>query len=105
MARELTAVFVLGYVIYLLLWLRQFGLGPEAYAAAIESGRSPLIIVMHVIALLGAMYHSITWFNLTPKIMPMYVGEDRLPDAMAAIMMGYLPWAGVTGIVMWGLLR
>lgn len=104
MARELTAIFVLGYLVYLILWIRRLGQGPEAYAAAIESARHPAVIALHAIALVGAVYHSITWFNLTPRIMPMYLGEDRLPDGLAAMTMGYLPWVAMTALVMWRLL-
>ncbi len=53
----------------------------------------------------AVLYHSFTWFNLTPKIMPIYVAEEKVPDFWAAILMGYLPWAAVTAVVMWGALR
>ncbi len=43
----------------------------------------------------------ITWFNLTPKIMPLYIGEDRVPDIWTAILMGYLPWTLCTFIILW----
>ncbi len=56
---------------------------------------------MHILALAAALYHSITWFNLTPKIMPLYIGEDRVPDFWAAILMGYLPWTLITFIILW----
>ena len=56
---------------------------------------------MHVLAFVAALYHSITWFNLTPKIMPLYIGEDRVPDFWAAILMGYLPWTLITFIILW----
>ena len=104
MARELTCIFVLGYVIYLLVWLWQLGEGPKEYAAMIECARSPLSVTLHLVALAGVLYHAITWFQLTPQIMPLYIGEDRLPDALAAIAMGYLPWLVVTGIVLWGIM-
>ena len=105
MARESTAVFVRGYVVFLLVWLARLGQGPEAFTAMVEATRHPMSIVLHAVALLGAVYHSVTWFNLTPQITPLYVGEDRLPDAVAAIVMGYAPWVGITGFVVWGLLR
>ena len=105
MAREATAVFVGGYVVFLLVWLARLGQGPEAWGAMVAATRSPLGVALHAIALAGALYHSITWFNLTPQITPLYVGEDRLPDTIAAVVMGYAPWVGVTAFVLWGLLR
>ena len=101
MAREATSVFLAGDLVYLIVWIYRIGQGPEGLAAAIESARHPLTVAMHILAFAAALYHSITWFNLTPKIMPLYIGEDRLPDFWAAILMGYFPWALVTSIILW----
>jgi fumarate reductase subunit C len=43
--------------------------------------RTPEIIVFHVLALGFAVYHSITWFNLTPKALPLQRGEEFVADA------------------------
>ena len=101
MAREATSVFLAGYLVYLIVWIYRIGQGPEGLAVAIDSARHPLTVAMHILALVAALYHSITWFNLTPKIMPMYIGEDRVPDFWAAVLMGYLPWTFVTFIILW----
>ncbi len=103
MAREATSVFLAGYLVYLIVWIYRIGQGPEGLAAAIDSARHPLTVAMHILALVAALYHSITWFNLTPKIMPLYISEDRVPDFWAAILMGYLPWALFTFIILWRL--
>ena len=103
MAREATSVFLAGYLVYLIVWIYRIGQGPEGLAAAIGSARSPFTVALHIVALAAALYHSITWFNLTPKIMPLYIGEDRLPDFWAAILMGYLPWLVVSVILLWGI--
>ncbi len=101
MAREATSVFLAGYLVYLIVWIYRIGQGPEGLDAAIDSARHPLTVAMHVLAFVAALYHSITWFNLTPKIMPLYIGEDRVPDFWAALLMGYLPWALCTFIILW----
>ncbi len=101
MAREATSVFLAGYLVYLIVWIYRIGQGPEGLAAAIDSARHPFTVGLHILALVAALYHSITWFNLTPKIMPLYIGEDRLPDFWAAILMGYLPWTLFTLIILW----
>jgi len=105
MLREATSLFMAGYLIFLLVWLRRLGQGPEAYATFLESLRHPVPILLHLVALAASLYHSITWFNLTPKIMPMYLGEDRLPDKLAAVAMGFGPWIVLSGIILWGVLR
>jgi fumarate reductase subunit C len=67
--------------------------------------RSPWSVVLHAIVFLAAVFHSVTWFNLTPRIMPARIGEDRLPDAWVSIGGGYLPWLIVTVVIAWSLLR
>ena len=105
MGREITSFFLGGYLVFLLIWLRRLGQGPEAYAAMIETTRHPVSVVLHMMALAGALYHSITWFNLTPKAMPQYLGEHHLPNVWTAIVMGYAPWLALSGLIMWGMLR
>ncbi len=105
MVREMTSVFIGGYIVFLLVWLYRMGQGPEQYHALVEAMRRPLPVVLHMLALAAAMYHSITWFNLTPAVMPLRIGEDRLPNAVVAIAMGYLPWVAVSGAILWGVLR
>ncbi len=61
-----------------------------------------LAVILHGLIFGAALYHSFTWFNLTPKIMPLYVAEEKVPDLWAAIVMGYLPWVVVTAVVLWG---
>ncbi|MHC4448129.1 MAG: succinate dehydrogenase/fumarate reductase transmembrane subunit [Planctomycetota bacterium] len=104
MLREATSVFIAGYLVWLLVWLARLGSGPEAYPAMMESATSPAGTLLHLLAIAAAVYHSVTWFNLTPRIMPMYVKEDRVPDVWAAVAMGYLPWGLVTLVMLWGLL-
>ena len=103
MIREVTAFFVASYVMFLLVWLYQLRQGD--YASMIEVARSPLSVVFHFVVLLAALYHSITWFNLTPQIMPVYLGEERVPGPLVAVATGYGPWLTLTAIIVWGVLR
>jgi fumarate reductase subunit C len=104
MLREATAFGLAGYLIYLLVWFDRLGSGPEAYAAMIKASRSPQVIVLHLLVLGAALYHSITWFNLTPQIMPLYRGEDRIPDGLTAVATGYLPWVIASAVILWSAL-
>jgi fumarate reductase subunit C len=56
--------------------------GPEAWSAFLEGLKNPLIVVFHLVALAFAVYHSITWFQLTPKALPVQLGEKFLPDGV-----------------------
>ena len=105
MARELTSVFIAGYLVFLLVCLHRLGQGPEAYQDLIHAMRHPLSVILHGLTLMGALWHSITWFNLTPTVMPLRIGEDRMPGAVVAIAMGYGPWLALSGLILWEVLR
>ncbi|MHC4996984.1 MAG: fumarate reductase subunit C [Planctomycetota bacterium] len=102
MARELTAIAVGVYLIEFLLILHRLSLGEAAFVATLDQLTHPLAIAANAALLLGAAWHSITWFNLTPKAMPVFLGAKRVADAPVAIAMGYIPWIAVTVLVLWG---
>jgi fumarate reductase subunit C len=99
MARELTCVFIGAYTLLLVVGLKRLSEGQAAYEAFLESLKSPASIVFHVIALVFAVYHSATWFNLTPKALPVQLGERFLP---ASVIAGahYAGWALISLIVL-----
>ena len=103
MIRELTSVVLAGYLIFFIFFLRKLGLGGEpAVCADIwwDQG-APHYLVLHGLALLAALYHSISWFNLTPKALPLRIGEERLPGWLVALLGGYLPWVAISGGILW----
>lgn len=105
MIREITAVFVGAYLILLLVVLSKLGNGEVAFAELLHTLRSPFWMALHAVALIAAIWHSITWFNLTPKVMPFFVGENRVADPLVAIAMGYAPWIIVSAVILWGVMR
>ena len=81
MTREFSCLFIGAWTLMLVCALARLSEGPEAWASFLEGLKSPLIIAFHVVALAFAVYHSITWFNLTPKALPLQIGEQFVPDA------------------------
>jgi fumarate reductase subunit C len=81
MVREFSCLFIGGWTLLMVWGLKQLAEGPAAWAAFLECLKSPASIVFHVLALGFATYHSITWFNLTPKALPLQIGEEFVPDA------------------------
>ena len=84
MTREFSCLFIGTWTLMLVCALARLSEGPEAWAAFLEGLKSPLIVAFHVVALAFAVYHSITWFNLTPKALPLQVGEEFVPDGAIA---------------------
>ncbi len=84
MAREFSCLFIGAWTLMLVWGLKELGEGPAAWAAFLDCLKSPASIVFHMVALGFAAYHSYTWFNLTPKALPLQFGEDFVPDAVIA---------------------
>lgn len=81
MLRELTAVFLAAYALILLAGVIALSRGPESWAAFQGFLLSPFSVALHGLIFIAAVYHSCTWFAVSPKAMPPVVlGKKRLPD-------------------------
>ena len=98
MIRELTSVFVAGYCIFLLVFVYKLTEGADAYTNFIDALKYPSSVALHLITLVFVLYHTITWFNLTPKILVLYRGEDQIPQGLIAGTF-YAGWVVVSIIV------
>ena len=81
MVREFSCLFIGGWTLLMVWGLQQLAQGPAAWAAFLECLKSPASIAFQVLALAFSIYHSITWFNLTPKALPLQIGAGFVPDA------------------------
>lgn len=95
MARELTCLFIGAYTILLVVGLARLAQGREAYDLFLSALQAPGSIVFHCLALAFAVYHSATWFNLTPKALPVQIGEDFLPGWVIAGL-HYVAWIAIS---------
>ena len=81
MVREFSCLFIGAWTLLMVWGLKQLAAGPDAWSAFLECLKSPARIVFHGLALAFAVYHSITWFKLTQKALPLQLGEAFVPDA------------------------
>ena len=102
--RELTSVAVAWSMGVLLLFLRALHSGPDAYQRFMESLRSPWWIALNGIALVFLLLHTITWFNLAPRAMPVRLGGKRLPEVLVAAP-NYGLWIVASIVIAWFVLR
>jgi fumarate reductase subunit C len=100
MIREFTSVFIAGYCIFLLIFIYKLGQGREVYGEIIDFLSSPLSIVLHIVALIFAIYHSVTWFNLTPQVLVLRIGEEKIP-AFLISGANIVAWLLLSAIVAW----
>ncbi len=103
-AREVSSVFVAWFVILTLLLVRAVQQGPAAYAAHLEWLRSPLLLAWNAVSLFFVVFHTVTWFNLSPRAMVVRVGGRRVPDFWVAAP-NYVAWVAVSLAVAWLVLR
>ena len=104
MLRELTSVFIAAYLILLLILLYRLNAGRGAYESYLRFLRAPGMVAFHVIALAAALFHTVTWFNLTPKVLVVRVGARRVPAPIIAGV-NYAAWIVFSALVAWIVLR
>jgi succinate dehydrogenase subunit C len=76
--RELTSLFVAGYAVLLLVLLYRYGQGREQFHQFFEALKSPTSLTLHVIIFSFVVFHTATWFNLTPKVVILWRGEKKV---------------------------
>ena len=99
MLRESTCLFIALYSALLtdgLIRLSQGQAAWDSYVAAISSLPG---VVFQVICLAFAVIHSVTWFNVTPKAMPLVVKGEPVPPK-TIVGAHYVLWAAVSLVVL-----
>jgi fumarate reductase subunit C len=75
--------------------------GHSAWDGFVANLSSPLGISFQSICLVFAIYHSVTWFALTPKAMPLMVKDEPVPG-IVIVGVHYVAWAAVSAAVLIG---
>ena len=98
--REGTSVFVALYAIILLWGLTALSGGPESFERWLAFLATPLSVLLHVVILAAAVYHTYTWFQVAPKATPpLMLGAKALPDS-AIIGGGYAACVVVSLVIL-----
>jgi len=79
MLRELSSVFIAIFLIVYLCQIYQLTQGLDAYIAFARKLSSPGWIFFHLVVLLFALYHSITWFQSSAVVLQLRIGERLFP--------------------------
>lgn len=106
MLREISSVFIALFGLELVCLLARVAYAPDhttriarvqEFLAALHA---PGWIFFHGVTLCFALLHTITWFNLTPKVMVVWIGEERLPGGLIAGA-NYALWLVVSAFIWW----
>jgi len=79
MSREVTCIFIGAFALLLLCALGRLSEGQASYESFLAALQGPWSIFGLLVVLLFAVHNATSWFNVTPKAMPVQIGEDFLP--------------------------
>ena len=103
MAREVTCIFILAYTFLLICALGSLAKGPDAFQEFLNALHSPWGVLFNLAVLIVTVYHSLSWFVVTPQAMPIQRGEEFVPGNII-VNAHYGAWAVVSLIILiWGM--
>jgi fumarate reductase subunit C len=100
LVREFSCLFIGGWTLLMVWGLAQLADGPAAWAGFLALLKSPACIAFQALTLAFATYHSVTWFKLTPKALPLQLGEEFVPDG-AISGAHFAAWGAVSLAILW----
>lgn len=78
MLREGTSVLAVWFSIVLLYGVFALKGGADNWANFVGFLQNPLVLLIHVVALLAAILHTKTWFDLAPKAANIVINSERM---------------------------
>ena len=92
MSREVTCIFIGAFALLLLRAVERLSQGQAAYESFLAGLKGPMSAFGLLIILAFAVHNATSWFNVTPKAMPVQIGEDFL-DGKYIVGAHYAVWA------------
>lgn len=92
MLHEVSSIFVALYMTELVIGLFCLAAGPESWAGWLAFVRSPLVILLTLIAMVFFVLHTISWFKAVPQATRIMKGDEVLPGKYL-IAAHYAIWA------------
>ncbi|WP_094751511.1 fumarate reductase subunit C [Psychromonas sp. CD1] len=82
MLREGSCIFITLYSLILTWGIFNLSQGESSFNMWLDTLQNPFFIILHLIVLIFALYHSITWFALAPKAIALWVKGTRIEDSV-----------------------
>ncbi|MDE2156865.1 MAG: hypothetical protein KGJ32_13390 [Xanthomonadaceae bacterium] len=79
MSREVTCVFIGAFALLLLCAVERLSEGQAAYESFLAAITGPWSTLGLSVVWIFAVHNAISWFNVTPKALPVQIGEGFLP--------------------------
>ena len=82
----------------MLVLLHKAGQSAADYQAYLDFLWNPGMVVFHVVSIVFALLHTVTWFNLLPQTVAIRIMGRRIP-ALLLVAPQFGGWAVVTGLI------
>jgi len=79
MSREVTCIFIGAFALFLLCVTDRLAAGQAAYESLLVAINGPWGVAGLLVVLVFSVHNALSWFNVTPKAMPVQIGEEFLP--------------------------
>ena len=99
MSREVTCIFIGAFALLMVCALERLSQGPAAYESFLAAITGPWSALGLLVVLGFAVHNTTSWFNVTPKAMPVQIGEDFLAGK-TIVAAHYAVWALVSLLVL-----
>jgi fumarate reductase subunit C len=99
MSREVTCIFIGAFALLLLCALERLSKGQAAYESFLAALTGPWSALGLLLVLAFAVHNTTSWFNVTPKAMPLQIGEEFLAGKYI-VGAHYAAWALVSLLVL-----
>lgn len=104
MLRDVSSFFILFFSLELIWGLFCLSQGRLAYKDFLEAIEHPVLLGLNITSFIFLMLHTITWFALSPEIMPMKIAGKNVPPFL--IICGqYLGLGAASGFIFFLALR
>ena len=100
MVRELTSVLIAAYLVVFLIFLQRIAAGPSSYERYLHWLAQPGVLAFHLVALAAALYHSVTWLQLTPMTVVIRLRDRRVPAA-TIVAANFAVWGALSVLILW----
>jgi len=99
MSREVTCIPIAAFALLLVCVVERLSEGQAAYESFLAALKGPWGFLGLAVILFFAVYNATNWFNVTPKAMPVQIGEEFL-DGKYIVGAHYAVWAIATLVVL-----
>ncbi len=99
MSREVTCIFIGAFALLMVCAVDRLAQGQAAFDGFMAALKGPWSFLGMALILAFAVHNATNWFNVTPKAMPVQIGEDFL-DGKYIVGAHYAVWAIASLVVL-----